>query len=278
MNQSLDLALGSLNGPALALAPAEGTRPLLQRPPTERVAPQQATAPDPGWRPVGASAGGAPNWAPQPQQAAYPPPAWGAAPAWGGTAGWGGAPVHPPGAPGDDRGNGLRILFPLHSWLHNSGWRQGLRLGVIVYALLPLIFLTVLNSSTSLSAPGWAYSLYVAPLWLIGFWMLIRPPDRPGRREIVIAVAIIVWTYVWLNTVTITINDALPITNGQIGPLSALVIGLNEETTKALPVLLAGLILLKVRKVKLDVRMWMIFGTIAGLHLRRHRAGHLHLN
>ena len=268
VNQSLDLALGSLNGPRLTLAPAEGTRPLVQRPPTERAAPRQATAPDPGWRPAGASAGaaagGAPNWTPQPQQAAYPPPSWGN-PSWGAPPAWSGAPVHPPGAPGDDRGNGLRILFPLHSWLHNSGWRQGLRLGVIFYALLPLIFLTVLNSSTSLSAPGWAYSLYVAPLWLIGFWMLIRPPDRPGKQEFLIAGAIVVWTYIWLNTVTITINDALPIANGSIGPLSALVIGLNEETTKALPVLLAGLILLKVRKVKLDVRMWMIFGTIAGL-------------
>jgi RsiW-degrading membrane proteinase PrsW (M82 family) len=173
--------------------------------------------------------------------------------------------VQPPGSPGDDAGNALRILFPVQSWLHNSGWRQGLRLGVIFYALLPLIFLVVLNSSTSLSAPGWAYSLYVAPLWLIGFWMLIRPPDRPGRREVLIAAAIVAWTFIWLNTVTVTINDALPISNGTIGPVSALVIGLNEETTKALPVLLAGLILYKARKVKLDVRMWMIFGTIAGL-------------
>ena len=152
----------------------------------------------------------------------------------------------------------------MQSWLHNSGWRQGLRLGVIIYALLPLIFLTVLNSSTNLSAPGWAYSLYVAPLWLIGFWMLIRPPDRPGTQEIVIAVAIVLWTFGWLNTVTVTINDHLSISNG-INLWQALVIGFNEETTKALPVLLAYLILRKVRNVKLDVRMWMIFGTIAGL-------------
>jgi RsiW-degrading membrane proteinase PrsW (M82 family) len=267
VDRALDLALGSLSGPGLTLEPAEGTRPL-PRPQTEGVAPAQATVPDPSWRPAGASAaaaaGGAPNWTPQPQQADYLPPSWGA-PSWGAPLPWGAPPVHPPGAPGDDLGNALRILFPVHSWLHNSGWRQGLRLGVIVYALLPLIFLTVLNSSTSLSAPGWAYSLYVAPLWLIGFWMLIRPPDRPGRQEIVVAVAIVVWTFAWLNTVTITINDALPIANSSISLPSALVIGLNEETTKALPVLLAGLILLKVRKVKLDVRMWMIFGTIAGL-------------
>jgi RsiW-degrading membrane proteinase PrsW (M82 family) len=246
VDHALDLALGAPDGPRLALAPAA------------RAASPQPTVPDPSWRYVGGSPGasayGAPNWAPQP---GYPQPSWGAP-------GWGAQPVQPPGAPGDDMGNALRILFPLQSWLHNSGWRQGLRLGVIVYALLPLIFLTVLSSATSLQAPGWAYSLYVAPLWLIGFWMLIRPPVRPGRREIVIAAAIVVWTFVWLNTVTIAINDALPIQNG-IGLLSALVIGVNEETTKALPVLLAGLILLKVRKVKLDVRMWMIFGTIAGL-------------
>ena len=226
VNRAVSLTLGTLNGPTLTLDPAQ------------RVAAQPATMPDPSWRPVGASVGaavgGGPNWSAQPQQAAYPPPSWDSPPALGPA-----AAVQPPGAPGDDMGNALRILFPVQSWLHNRGWRQGLRLGVIFYALLPLIFLTVLNSSTSLSAPGWAYSLYVAPLWLIGFWLLIRPPDRPGKQEIVIAVAIVVWTYAWLNTVTITINDALPISHG-IGPLSALVIGFNEETTKALPVLLAG--------------------------------------
>ncbi|HEX3961989.1 MAG TPA: PrsW family glutamic-type intramembrane protease [Trebonia sp.] len=248
VDRAVGLALGTLNGPRLTLEP------------TQRMAPQPATVPDPSWRPVGASVGaaggGAPDWTPEP--AAYAPPSWGARPAT--------APlsVHPPGAPGDDMGNALRILFPVQSWLHNSGWRQGLRLGVIIYALLPLIFLTVLNSSTNLSSPGWAYSLYVAPLWLIGFWLLIRPPGRPGMQEIVIAVAIVLWTFGWLNTVTITINDRLSISNG-INLWQALVIGLNEETSKALPILLAGLILRKVRNVKLDVRMWMIFGTIAGL-------------
>jgi RsiW-degrading membrane proteinase PrsW (M82 family) len=267
VDRVLELALGGPSGPLLRLEPADAAPPASQHPPTERAAARQAPAPAPDWRPAGASAAGGPGWPAQPQ-AGYPQqpsgtPAWGA-PAWGPEPGWGPPPVKPPGAPGDDFGNALRILFPVHSWLHNSGWRQGLRLGVIVYALLPLIFLTVLNSSTNLSAPGWAYSLYVAPLWLMGFWMLIRPPDRPGKQEYVIGAAIVVWTFVWINVVTVNINDALPISKG-IGPLSALVIGINEETSKALPVLLAGLILLKVRKVKLDVRMWMLYGTLAGL-------------
>ena len=154
-------------------------------------------------------------------------------------------------------------MFPIQSWLHDPGWRQGLRLLVIAYALLPLIFLALLSSSSDLSAPGWAYSLYVAPLWAMGFWMLIRP-GRVGKREIWVAAGIVVWTLVWINVVTIHVNAALHI-SGSIKFVPALVIGVNEETTKALPVLLAGLFLLWYRKVKLDVRMWMFLGTVAGL-------------
>jgi RsiW-degrading membrane proteinase PrsW (M82 family) len=155
-------------------------------------------------------------------------------------------------------------LFPVQSWLHNSGWRQGLRLAVIAYALLPLIFLTVLSSSSDLSSPGWAYSLYVAPLWATGFWMLIRPPGHLTKQEILIAAGIVVWTLIWIRLITITVNDALPTKDG-IGLVSAIIIGINEEVTKALPVLVAGLALLRYRKVKLDVRMWMFLGAIAGL-------------
>jgi RsiW-degrading membrane proteinase PrsW (M82 family) len=180
--------------------------------------------------------------------------------------GWGAAPPSAAAvALGDGGGlaTALRILFPIQSWLHDPGWRQGLRLLVIAYALLPLIFLALLSSSGDLSAPGWAYSLYVAPLWLMGFWMLIRP-GHVGKREIWVAIGIVVWTLIWINVVTININAALHI-KGSIHFGQALVIGFNEELTKALPVLLAGLFLLWYRKVKLDVRMWMFLGTVAGL-------------
>src|SRR3984885_14607221 len=179
------------------------------------------------------------------------------------------APAHPAAAHhaaahvDDEIATALHILFPLHSWLHNSGWRQGLRLLVIAYALLPLIFLALLSSSNDLSAPGWAYSLYVAPLWIMGFWTLIRP-GRIGKREIWIGAGIVAWTLVWINVVTIHVNAALHI-SGSIKLVPALVIGVNEEATKALPVLLAGLFLLWYRKVKLGVRMTMFLGTIAGL-------------
>jgi RsiW-degrading membrane proteinase PrsW (M82 family) len=169
------------------------------------------------------------------------------------------APVHVD----DEIATALHILFPLHSWLHNSGWRQGLRLLVIAYALLPLIFLAVLSSSNDLSAPGWAYSLYVAPLWIMGFWLLIRP-GHLTRPELFAAAGIVAWTLVWINLVTINVNDRLHL-SGSISFFPALAVGFNEEITKALPVLLAGLILLKYRRVKLSVRMSMFLGTIAGL-------------
>jgi RsiW-degrading membrane proteinase PrsW (M82 family) len=184
-------------------------------------------------------------------------------------AGWGGAPLAMPPAHhaavhvDDEIATALHILFPLHSWLHNSGWRQGLRLLVIAYALLPLIFLAVLSSSNDLSAPGWAYSLYIAPLWIMGFWLLIRP-GHLTRQEFYATAGIVAWTLVWINLVTINVNDRLHL-SGSISFLPALGVGFNEEITKALPVLLAGLILLKYRKVKLSVRMSMFLGTIAGL-------------
>ena len=236
VDRPLDLVLGSADGPVLHVEPLAAA--------------------------VATPAGATRIDAPPPPPAVPPPPA-ASRPAWAS----GDAPPPPAADPGGLTGDGLatalRILFPIQSWLHDSGWRQGLRLLVIAYALLPLIFLALLSSSSDLSSPGWAYSLYVAPLWGMGFWMLIRP-GRVGKQEAVAAAGIVAWTLAWINVVTINVNDALHL-SGPIAFFPALVIGYNEEITKALPVLLAGLILLKYRSVKLGVRMTMFLGTIAGL-------------
>jgi RsiW-degrading membrane proteinase PrsW (M82 family) len=160
-----------------------------------------------------------------------------------------------------DRGSFFETLIPINSWLHDRGWRQGIRLLIIPYALLPLIFLQVFSTSTSLSSPGWAYSLYIAPLWLLTFWYLIRPPVIT-KLEVLIAIGIVVWTIIWLHLVTIVINDhfANPHTIG-----GSLVVGYNEEITKALPVLVAAILVLKIAKQKLDPRTWFLMGTVAGL-------------
>ena len=151
--------------------------------------------------------------------------------------------------------------MPIKSWLTDPGWRQGLRLLVIPYALLPLVFIAVFASSGNLTTPGWAYSLYVAPLWAIVFWLLIRPPGSFGKQEVLLALGIIIWVMIWMSVVTINLNRHLnPKSFGD-----AVAVGFNEEITKALPILVAALLLLKVRSTKLDARMWMFLGTIAGL-------------
>jgi RsiW-degrading membrane proteinase PrsW (M82 family) len=203
----------------------------------------------PGFTPGGVPAGGP----------AYPAPP-----------GMPGFPGFGPGVPQLDatkleRGSFFETMVPIKSWLHDKGWRQGFRLLIIPYALLPLLFLQIFSMSRSLATPGWAYSLYVAPLWLIAFWYLIRPP-RWSKVEIWIAVGIVIWEYIWLHVVTININGLLQV--GPRHPLTfpgSLLVGFNEETSKAIPVLLAAALLLGIRKQKLDPRTWMIMGTIAGL-------------
>ena len=161
----------------------------------------------------------------------------------------------------DELASAVQILVPVRSWLTDPGWRQGLRLLVIAYALLPLVFLALFASSGNLTTPGWAYSLYVAPLWGVAFWLLIRPPEPYGKQELLIGLGIVIWVMIWMSVITISVNSALnPKSLG-----GAMLIGFNEEITKALPILVAALGLLRLRSVKLDVRMWMFLGTIAGL-------------
>jgi RsiW-degrading membrane proteinase PrsW (M82 family) len=264
VDRPMELTLGSADGPVLRAEPQLPPMPAAGTPPTGGSAWGEAAAWGAG---VAAASGG---WgSPGPYVNQYPGPnpgaPWPGGPAGPPVPGWG--PPRPPGHPGgmhgDELGAALRILFPIQSWLHDRGWRQSLRLLVIAYALLPLVFLAVLSSSNNLSSPGWAYSLYIAPLWITGFWLLIRP-GHVAKQEIWAAVGISAWALVWINLVTININDALNI-RGSIGLVPALVIGFNEEITKALPVLLAGYILLKYRSLKLNPRMAMFLGTISGL-------------
>jgi len=194
-------------------------------------------------------------------------PGYPAGPGYAAGAGYPGAggPAIPaqPGIPLSqlDMGSFFEILIPVKSWLHDRGWRQGIRLLIIPYALLPLAFLGLFANSSHLSTPGWAYSLYIAPLWLLTFWYLIRPPVI-GKLEAAVAVFVIVWTLIWLRVVTIFINDHFANPHNILG---SLVIGYNEESTKAIPVLIAAIFVLKVRKQKLDPRTWFLMGTVAGL-------------
>ncbi len=292
VRKPIELSLASPQGPVLRLQPLGPADPdaTFQGGPLSAVPGAPPSARQPGVPQPGVPQPGVPQSVPRP--GFDPPPGgYGQAPGYGQPPGYGQAPGYgqppggygPPGgyAPspggygppagagphagvGDELAMAFEILVPIKTWLRAAGWHQGLRLLVIAYALLPLVFLALLSSSSSLAVPGFAYSLYVAPLWAIAFWLLLRP-GRVETVEIVVAVAIIIWVTIWLNVVTVNINDQLvnAVRNGNF--LAALAVGYNEEITKALPILLAALILLKFRSTKLDVRMWMFLGTISGL-------------
>jgi RsiW-degrading membrane proteinase PrsW (M82 family) len=275
VGQAVELTLGSVRGPVLRIEPSAGSPPPGSRPPPMADGPPfpGGGMPGPGGTP-GAGGGFGPG--PGGRGPAGPAFAVGSAGPGPGAAGAGpfdpagpggfgpNVPAVPQPSAGDELVEAFRILIPVGSWLKNPGWRQGLRLLVIAYALLPLVFIALLSSSTNLSTPGWAYGLYVAPLWIIGFYLLIRPgPIR--ATEIQVAVGIIIWVLIWINVVTININDHLGRPGQAFTFAEALGVGYNEEITKALPVLVAGLILLKARRTKLDPKMWMFLGTIAGL-------------
>jgi RsiW-degrading membrane proteinase PrsW (M82 family) len=297
VGQVVDVCLASPQGPALRLQAAAGQgQPMKtelagvggapamnlpgQAPPAQGFAAAapgfaQEGGPAQGGPAQGGPAQGGPAQG-GPGQSGYPPGGGApvAPPGYGPGYGPGAAPPGMPGYPGApmvpaagiplsqlDQGSFFETLIPIKSWIHDRGWRQGIRLLIIPYALLPLIFLQVFSTSTSLSSPGWAYSLYVAPLWLLTFWYLIRPPVI-GRFEVFVAIGIIIWTIIWLHVVTIYINDNFANTHNILG---SLVVGYNEETTKALPVLIAAIIVLKAFHRKLDPRTWFLMGTVAGL-------------
>ncbi len=167
-------------------------------------------------------------------------------------------------SPGGDFATAVHILLPVRSWLKDPGWKQGSRLLVIAYGLLPSLFVVLFSSTTNANVPGWAYSLAIAPLWAVAFWLLIRP-GRITRLIGWLAVAIVAVVLILLPVLTLPWENAL----GQSDLKDVLPwiygVGFAEEVTKALPILIAALLLRWVWKITLDVRVWMFLGTIAGL-------------
>ena len=168
-------------------------------------------------------------------------------------------------SPGGDFATAVHILVPVRSWLKDPGWKQGSRLLVIAYGLLPSLFVVLFSATHDLSAPGWAYSLAIAPLWAVAFWLLIRP-GHITKLIGWLAVAIVAGVMVLLPIMTLPWENALDQTAANHNLLPWIYgVGFAEEVTKALPILVAALLLRWVWKITLDVRVWMFLGTIAGL-------------
>jgi RsiW-degrading membrane proteinase PrsW (M82 family) len=145
----------------------------------------------------------------------------------------------------------------------NPGWRQWSRLAFILFGILPPIFIVLFSSTTDAKTPGWAYSLYTAPLWALVFWYLIRP-GKITAPMVWAGIGIIAGVNILLPILTLPWEKA--INEGPHASVLTWIVGVGypEELTKALPVLVAALIL-RARKIKLDTRVWMFLGCVAGL-------------
>jgi RsiW-degrading membrane proteinase PrsW (M82 family) len=159
----------------------------------------------------------------------------------------------------------LHTLIPVRTWLTDPTLRQWPRLLIAAYALAPVVLLILLQNTTDLKTLGWVYCLYIAPLWAFVFWWLIRPgPIR--RLHLGIGAIIIAAEFILIPTLTVPWEKALAPGNSSHSLIHYIYgVGLAEEITKALPVLVLAIFLLKVRKMKLDVRMWMFLATLSGL-------------
>jgi RsiW-degrading membrane proteinase PrsW (M82 family) len=160
----------------------------------------------------------------------------------------------------------LSIVLPFRTWFRGAQWRDLFHLAVVVYFLLPSVFLVLYANATTFDTPGWAYALYLAPVWALVFWHLIEP-GRLHKREYLFAGAILLGTLIGMNTLTQWWEGAFHLNpTQQYNPFAWIVgVGFAEEVTKALPILIVALLLLRFRRTKLSVKMWMFLGTISGL-------------
>jgi RsiW-degrading membrane proteinase PrsW (M82 family) len=259
LGRPVEARLAVPDGPAVRFEPA----PVREEAPAPAAA---AAAPPAAAPPAAAPPAAPPPAAPPP---AAPPPA--AAPP--GHA----APRKASDPLGGQLVGALRILVPMGAWLRDPAMRQWPRLLVTAYALTPLILLIVLQHNADLVTLGWVYCLYVAPLWALVFWFLIRPGPL-GRLHLIIAAIIIAAEFVLIPALTLPWEHALAPPTTSHSLFSWVVgVGLPEELTKALPVMVLAIVLLKVRHIKLDVRMWMFLATLSGLFFGAYEASKVYV-
>ena len=109
------------------------------------------------------------------------------------------------------------------------------------------------------------------------FWWRIRPGPI-GWLQLGFAGIIVAAEYVLIPALTIPWEHALAPSNTSHNLIQYIYgIGLAEELTKALPILILSVFLLKVRKTKLDVRMWMFLGTLSGLYFGVYEASKVYV-
>ena len=184
LTQPLEARMAAPDGPAVRFQPP-GPRCQSE---TARHLPRPSPAFAAGGAPGAGAAAGQPRWAAQPPHAPFLPA--GAVPPSGTPA----SGAHTPGF--------FHTLVPIRTWLTDPTLRQWPKLVVALYALAPVVLLIPLQNTSDLKTVGWLYSLYIAPLWAMVFWWLIRPGPL-HRSHLMLTGIIIVAEYVLVPALTI---------------------------------------------------------------------------
>jgi RsiW-degrading membrane proteinase PrsW (M82 family) len=164
----------------------------------------------------------------------------------------------------EEAGAALKILLPIKEWVRAPQLRQWYIALIALYILSPVFLLVVLKDHPDVKTFSWAYSLYVAPIWVMVCWFLIRP-GRITKTVIAISAAVIGAEFLLIPIFVLPWehkfgpNGAGPLTHWIFG------VGLAEELAKAIPLILLSYGLLRLRDIRLEARMWMFIGTISGI-------------
>jgi len=171
-------------------------------------------------------------------------------------------PAHAPIPPTQQRRAGqVNDLLPLGDWVRHHSLRSWPVLLFLVLICVPSIALVILGGNPSASTfdhVAWIFAAYFAIAWLLLLGVIIRP-EHVTRTMLIVVTAIALVTQVPL---AITLETALHSNSAALGQ-SIFTIGIPEELTKALPVLVVALIYR--RRHGLLPRDYLFLGAVSGL-------------
>jgi RsiW-degrading membrane proteinase PrsW (M82 family) len=154
-------------------------------------------------------------------------------------------------------------LLPLGDWIRHHSLRSWPVLLFLLLICVPSIALVILGSNPSTSTfdhVAWIFAAYFAVAWLLLLGVIIRPA-HVTRPMLVLVTVVALVTQVPL---AITLEVDLHASTAGLGP-SIWSVGLPEELSKAIPVLVVALVYRLLDRHDLTPKDYLFLGAVSGL-------------
>jgi RsiW-degrading membrane proteinase PrsW (M82 family) len=154
-------------------------------------------------------------------------------------------------------------LLPLGDWIRHHSLRSWPVLLFLLLICVPSIALVILGSNPSTSTfdhVAWIFAAYFALAWLLLLGVIIRPAHVTRPMLILVTVVALV-TQVPL---AITLEVDLHASTAGLGP-SIWSVGLPEELSKAIPILVVALVYRLLGQHDLTPKDYLFLGAVSGL-------------